>query len=281
MILSRLLLATCVSAALAGAALAQDHAPPAAPPAPDLGPKFPAEVVERGRVMLSAQCGFCHGTTGRGGSGGPDLTLSPLVQEDVDGKQIAEFIRVGRPDRGMPAFNLPEAQVKDIATFLHAQIFLNVNKRLATISTALVGDPARGKTYFEGAGGCAKCHSATGDLKGIGGKYAPPALQDRIAMPRASVSFGPRPKGDPWESPNAMQGTVADPSGPVTGRIIRLSDFSVTLFFPDTRRTRTWNREDGKPAVTVTDPMKAHVDHLAKWTDGALHDVTAYLASLK
>src|SRR3954465_3498725 len=74
-----------------------------------------AAAVERGRALLVEHCGFCHGASARGGSGGPGLTRSVMVQEDEGGKQLAAFLHVGRPDRGMPKFDLPDPQVADLA----------------------------------------------------------------------------------------------------------------------------------------------------------------------
>src|SRR5436309_3347155 len=76
--------------------------------------------VDRGKALLVEQCGFCHGANARGGSGGPDLTRSVVVQEDEGGKQLGAFLRAGRPDRGMPKFDLPDAQMADLAAFLHS-----------------------------------------------------------------------------------------------------------------------------------------------------------------
>src|SRR5262249_27769355 len=98
------------------------------------------EAVERGKTLLVDQCGFCHGANARGGSGGPDLTRSALVQEDDNGKQLAEFLHAGRPDRGMPRFELSDAQVKALAAFLHAAIYQNSNRRLYKILDIVVGD---------------------------------------------------------------------------------------------------------------------------------------------
>src|SRR5262245_42018826 len=149
--------------------------------------------VDRGQKLHIAQCGFCHGANARGGSGGPDLTRSELVQSDEGGMQLAEFLAVGRPDTGMPKFDLPRAQVSDIAAFLHSAIYLNSNRRLYKILDVLVGDPRAGEAYFTGAGRCSSCHSPAGDLKGIGAKYEPATLQGRLLMPRGRQ----RPPGTP------------------------------------------------------------------------------------
>src|SRR6185503_3091747 len=139
------------------------------PPAP---PGEPA-AIERGQRLHVQECGFCHGANARGGSSGPDLTRSALVQNDENGRELGAFLQAGRPDRGMPRFDLPRAQVEDLAAFLHSAIYLNANRRLYKILDILVGDPKAGESYFTGAGRCVACHSPTGDLKGIGAKYEP------------------------------------------------------------------------------------------------------------
>ena len=170
---------------LAGAAVMAQH-PPAAPPppaenrpappatttpvrttSPD-GTPFDPVAVERGRAILVAKCGFCHGSNARGGAGGSDLTRSPIVQEDEGGRQLNAFLKVGRPEKNMPKFELPDQEVADLATFLHATIHAVSNRRDYKILDIVVGDPKAGAAYFTGAGGCASCHSPTGDLAGVG-----------------------------------------------------------------------------------------------------------------
>jgi cytochrome c oxidase cbb3-type subunit 3 len=243
-----------------------------------LGPPRDTAAVDRGQEVLTAQCGFCHGANARGGSGGPDLTRSALVQEDENGKQLGEFLHVGRPDRGMPAFDLSTAQTTDLAAFLHSTIYLASNRRLYKILDVLVGDPRAGQAFFNGAGTCSACHSATGDLKGIGAKYDPVALQGRIVYPRR----GGVPGSPAYEDKNAVKATITPSSGAaVTGAIVRLTDFEVTIYDAATGQLRSWLRNGDTPKVVVTDPLQAHMDQLMKWTDTDMHNVTAYLASLK
>jgi cytochrome c oxidase cbb3-type subunit III len=247
-----------------------------------------AAAVDRGQQLLAAQCGFCHGANARGGASGPDLTRSALVQEDEQGKQLGEFLRVGRPDRGMPKFDqLSNDQIADLAAYLHDTIRAAINRREYKILDILVGDPKAGEAYFNGAGRCASCHSPTGDLKGIGSKYEPAVLQGRIVMPRGRVNAagGGAPAGPPrppHTEPTAVKATVTTSGGEsFTGAVVRLTDFDVVLYDPSTGQTRSWLRNGDVPKVTVNDPLQAHVDMLMKWTDAAMHDMTAYLASLK
>jgi len=234
--------------------------------------------VDRGQAVLTELCGFCHGANARGGSGGPDLTRSALVQEDENGKQLGEFLHAGRPDRGMPKFDLPDAQLADLAAFLHAQIYLASNRRLYKILDVLVGDARAGQAFFNGAGKCSACHSPTGDLKGVGSKYDPVALQGRIVYPRR----GGVPGSPAYEDKSAVRATITPSSGAaVTGAIVRLTDFEVTIFDAATGQMRSWLRSGDTPKVVVTDPLQAHMDQLMKWTDADMHNMTAYLASLK
>jgi mono/diheme cytochrome c family protein len=244
-------------------------------------PQFDQPAVERGQQLLTSQCGFCHGSNARGGSGGPDLTRSTLVQDDEGGKQIGTFLKSGRPDRGMPSFTLADNEVSDLATFLHATIYVAANRRLYKILDIVTGDPKAGAAYFTGAGKCTSCHSATGDLKGIGAKYDPATLQGRIVMPRGG-SPAPSPAIPAHLAKNAITVTVTLPSGQaVTGPLIRVTDFDVTLYDTAAEQPRSWFRNGDIPKVAVIDPLQGHVDLWTKWTDIDMHNMTAYLASLK
>ena len=257
--------------AVSGAAQQQTLTPPQDPAA-----------VERGQKLLVDQCGFCHGANARGGSGGPDLTRSELVQSDEGGKQLGEFLAVGRPDAGMPRFDLPRAQVSDIAAFLHSAIYLNSNRRLYKILDIVVGDPKAGQAYFNGTGRCRTCHSPAGDLKGIGAKYEPVTIQQRLLLPRGRQRPPGAPPAQLYAEPTGLKVTVTLPSGEsASGGLVRLTDFEVTLYDATTLRQRTWLRNGDVPKVVVTDPLQAHVDQLTKWTDADMHNMTAYLVSLK
>jgi cytochrome c oxidase cbb3-type subunit III len=250
-------------------------------------PKFDPEAVARGKLLQVAQCGFCHGSNARGGEKGPDLTRSEVVQSDEGGVQLAAFLKVGRPERGMPKFELPEAAVQDLATFLHSTIASVANRDRYKILNILVGDPKAGEAYFNGAGKCTTCHSTTGDLQGIGAKYEDPAvLQGRLVMPRGRRRRGPPPPGQtetpPFLDPHALKATVTLPSGEsFTGALIRRTDFDVTVFDAGAQQPRSWLRSGGQPAVVISDPLQAHVDMVRRWTDTDIHNMTAYLATLK
>ena len=74
-------------------------------PSPPAGPPPDPAAVARGTVVYETtlNCAACHGITGRGGpNNAPDLTRSALAMQPDGGRGLAAFLRVGRPDKGMP-----------------------------------------------------------------------------------------------------------------------------------------------------------------------------------
>ena len=182
----------------------------------------------------------------------------------------------------MPKFDLTRGQVSDLAAFLHATIYLNANRRLYKILDIVVGDAKAGETYFNGAGRCNTCHSPTRDLKGVGAKYEPVTLQGRLLLPRGRERAPSGPPVPLYSEPTALRVSVTLPSGDVnSGGLVRLTDFEVTLYDSASGLMRSWLRNGDTPRIVVTDPLQAHLDHLTKWTDADMHNMTAYLASLK
>jgi len=237
---------------------------------PEVMPKFDETAVERGKTAFISSCGFCHGSTARGGEKGPDLVRSVVVMDDEAGQDLEKFLRQGRPDKGMPSFDLPPAQATDIATFLHSQVVAAAFRNTYKILNILVGDPKAGQAYFNGAGKCNTCHSIDGDLKGIGAKYDPVRLQGKIVMPRDNPRSG-----------RGVQVTVTLPSGEtISGDLLRITDFDVTLRDSNGAR-HTYARSGDSPKVVTKDPIQAHIDLLTVYKDKDIHDLTAYLATLK
>jgi cytochrome c oxidase cbb3-type subunit III len=220
-----------------------------------------------GQREFRQTCGFCHGPDGRGASG-PDLIRSALVSHDVNGNLLGPVVRNGRPEKGMPAFPLPEDTIRAIAEFLHAEVRLasSVSQRVPTeypLEKLLVGSAAAGKTYFEGPGRCVECHSVTGDLAHIASKYKPIDLQTRIAFPS-----GP--------APNVK---VTEPSGQVIAGVETYSDEFLISVRDRYGWVRTWNRNAVK--VDIQDPLAAHVALLNQYSDANIHDLFAYMETLK
>jgi cytochrome c oxidase cbb3-type subunit 3 len=245
------------------------------------GSKEDPAAFERGAKAYTQNCAGCHGATGRGSVGAPDLIRSILVLDDEKGILIAPVIRDGRPDAGMPKLPLTEAQIADLVAWLHVQTYSAGHRTTYAYQDVLTGDPKKGEVYFNKT--CTGCHSATGDLKGIGARYDAFALQARWLQPRGGRGGGGRGRGGaaPAADKAATTVTVTLPSGEkVSGILDRVDDFSVSLH-DSSGEYRSFTREGAVPKVEIHDPLKPHVDMLAKYTDPDIHNVTAYLVTLK
>ena len=243
-----------------------------------LGKTPDPEAVKRGRAIYVPACGFCHGSTARGGSGGPNLVRSVLVMHDQGtGKEIIPVVTNGRADKGMPAFpRLQEAQIKDIAAFLLSLIQSNANRNEYKILNIVTGDPAKGEVYFKAH--CTGCHSPTADLAHIAKKFEPVALQSRFLYPKTDWYPGMPPR-DPREMITA---TVKLASGQTySGLLDHRDDFSISVI-DATGQRHSWSFDDETEIkVELKDPLKAHRDLLPQYTDEDMHNILAYLETLK
>jgi cytochrome c oxidase cbb3-type subunit 3 len=242
------------------------------PPQTTTAQQYPREQIEAGRTRFVSQCGFCHGRDAAGGEGGPDLTRSALVAADVRGDRIGPVVRNGRTDKGMPAFTLSDADLTGIVAFIHDQKAqadaATGGRRAVDLADLQTGDAAAGKKYFDSA--CAKCHSASGDLSGIATRLQGLPLLQRMLNPASGRGVGPRV---------APTITVTTSSGQtVTGKLAYRDEFTIALT-DASGWYRSWPASQVK--FSVDDPLQAHVDQLAKYTDADMHNVLAYLQTLK
>jgi cytochrome c oxidase cbb3-type subunit 3 len=242
--------------------------------------------VERGKTLYGINCTGCHGADLRGGDmGGPNLLRSQVALSDQNGELIVPIIQGSRQSAGMPAIDLNAADAAAVATYVRSVLETigrqgmppSVGKAAPSI---LVGNASEGQAYF--ATKCGSCHSATGDLQGIASRYGDPkALQDAWVSGGGGRGRGGRGGVAPGTpNPRAVTVTVTLPSGPVEGQLVRIDDFMVTLALAD-GSLRTIRRDGNAPKVELHDPMKAHRDLLSQYSDKDMHDVTAYLETLK
>jgi cytochrome c oxidase cbb3-type subunit 3 len=246
------------------------------PPQTATPQSYPAEQVKAGAPLFAAQCGFCHGRDAMGGETGPDLTRSAVVAEDVRGDKIIPVVRGGRPDKGMPPFNLPDSDLAAIVAFIHDTKTkagsLEGNRRTVEVADLQTGNADAGKQYFNGAGGCAACHSPTGDFAGLATRLQGLQLMQRMLYPN-------RRGGRAGAPPAGPKVTVTLPSGQtVAGRLTFRDEFAIGLV-DDAGWRRTFSTAQVKFAVD--DPLDAHAAQLAKYTDEDMHNVLAYLQTLR
>ena len=250
----------------------------AAPPPP---PPDPAAIA-RGREVLTRNCTACHGPDGRGGpEGAVDLTRSPMAIANDGGRQLREFLAVGRPERRMPSFSMADTDVSDLSAYFRSVAPAGgAGGRGAPMPVTVVGDAKAGEVYFKKTG-CTKCHAVDGDLKGIGSRLPLASIQGRHVMPRGAGGY-PRSflsPPDAMEAPKTV--TVTPASGvAIRGTLLWITDFWVTLVDAQGVR-RTIARNGDVPKVDVTDPLAWHIDHMKTLTDKNMHDLTAFLVTLK
>jgi cytochrome c oxidase cbb3-type subunit III len=232
-----------------------------------LGPKADPVAAARGQKTFSATCAFCHGENATGGEG-PDLVRSTLVLHDEKGELIGEVVSKGRPERGMPAFpSLTHDQLSDLAQFLHFRVDAAANRFGYKMQNVVTGNRAAGKTFFDAH--CTGCHSVEGDLAHIASKFEPADLQAQFLYPSVKAE----------DKKAQVTVTVTLPSGQtVTGRLKTIDDFTVSL----------WNEQgdylsfDRSAArVELHDPLSGHRKVLAEYDNASMHNVLAYLVTLK
>jgi cytochrome c oxidase cbb3-type subunit 3 len=242
-----------------------------------MGPKIDKEAAERGRKIFVPTCGFCHGNDAHGKSG-PDLVRSALVLHDNGGDVIGPVIRNGRLDRGMPAFAaLTAEQIADISTFLHSRAADVSNRFAYKIGDVITGDAQRGAAFFNGDGHCASCHSPTGDLAHVATKYDAVELQRRMLYPAPNLIDVFMGKAVTPPAPPKVTVHLAN-GEQVSGTLDHLDEFTVSL-----HDASGWLRSFSRENVTidVQDPRAAHESLLPKYTDEQMHDVLAFLETLK
>jgi cytochrome c oxidase cbb3-type subunit 3 len=241
-----------------------------------------AEVVARGKAVYGVNCAACHGADLRGGDqGGPSLLRSLSALSDQHGETIGPIIRGSRQDKGMPAFNLNDDDVTAVGEYIHS-VLAKVGSQARPPGAVdpnelnvLVGNASSGQTYFQAR--CASCHSVTGDLKSIASKYSDPRTLQNTWV--SGGGGGGRRGGGENAKPSTV--TVTLPNGQVLeGVLIRKDDFIVTMTLADGSR-KSIARDVNAPKVEVHDPNEAHKKLVPTLTDDDMHNVTAYLATVK
>lgn len=285
----------------AQAPTAPTAAPPAAPQGPPQAPggrgrgmgTFPAqqrppgdpEAIKKGAGLYGIYCRACHGPDLRGGDqGGPNLLRSQTVLNDQSGELILPIVQNGRQNPGMPVMpplNIPDGDVRAIATYIHS-VTASARGQGAPPEGApieldiVVGDAKAGEAYF--AKTCTACHTAAA-MQGIATRLgAPMALQNYWVG--GGGGRGGR-GGAPASPPSPVTATVVDGDGQkFAGRLVRIDDFYIVIALED-GTSRSFRRNGDLPKFEIKDPRDAHRKLLPTYTDKDIHDVTAYLVTMK
>lgn len=228
---------------------------------------FSADEAKRGAGLFTQNCAFCHGKDAGGGESGPDLTRSAFVTADKDGENIGTLLHTGRLEKGMPRFDFNAADTHALVAYIHTQqdAFLSQTgtRKGVEIEDLQTGNLAAGQAFFNGAGGCAKCHAPEGDLKGIATKYTGLTLEQRMLMPRDTKATV----------------TVTTANGKtLSGTLLYQDEF--TLAFRDASG-QYHSFLNSSVKYKIDDPAHAHVDLLPKYTDDDIHNLMAYIQTLK
>lgn len=287
----------CIAAPFAaqrgGARGAAPQAPATTPAAGNPQATFPAQqrpagdpaLIARGNGLYGVNCRLCHGADLRGGDqGGPNLLRSAVVFSDQSGELIGPVVLNGRANPGMPPMPkiaLSADDVRAVAEYIHSVVATSQGQgappRGAPVQLdVLVGDAKAGQAYF--AKNCASCHSVTGDLKGIGAAAASPTQLQNAWVGGQSAGGG---RGGRGGAATPVTVTVTPSSGPkIEGVLGRIDEFLVIVNMSD-GSSRSIRRDGDVPKVDVHDPRDAHRKLLPTYTDKDIHDVTAYLVTLK
>ena len=231
-----------------------------------------AHGVQAGDALFRQSCAFCHGRDAMGGESGPDLTRSKLVLSDVAGNKIADVVKNGRQnsEKKMPPFPFSDQEILDVSAYIHSQVEkANASakkpggRKGVDVSDLQTGNVEAGKAYFNGAGTCSTCHSPTGDLAGVATRREGLQLEMQMLYPRGAKS----------------KGTVTTRAGEkVTGVVAYKDEFVVGLKTAD-GTYRSWNLD--KVTYVEDAPVKKHAELFPNYTDKDIHDLMAYIQTLK
>lgn len=259
---------------------------------------------EQGKTLWSANCITCHGTQARGTDSGPNLIRSEVVNYDrgaaVVGSVLGPFLKKGHPTQsGKPSNSFTDAEISALANFLREQVNETMRGSPTYIvlpQNLLTGDPKIGETDFAEFG-CTKCHNDTArSLSGIASRINnPQTLQALVLYPVAGRGFGggrgrggrgaetapvSEPTGPKPPDPLAIAVKITPTSGAaISGALVDEDAFFIT--YSDATGVQYTIRKTPGLKIERTNPLQWHADFADRITDEQMHDLTAYLWSLK
>jgi cytochrome c oxidase cbb3-type subunit 3 len=265
---------------------------PAAPAAPAVfqvsnRPPVDQAAHDRGRALWAQHCIDCHGSQARGSDTGPNIIRTKTVNFDrtsaTPGSVLTPFLKAGHPTQsGKASASFTDEEIVGMAHFLRQRV--NDTMRSAagfTVGDIVVGNSAAGEAFFKGDGKCTTCHNDTArNLAGIATRIPTPVdLQQRMMFPGGGGGRGGRGFGAPAGGA-AIAVTITPASGPaIIGTLVEQTNLFITVRLAD-GSIQTVRRTPALKIVT-TNPLQAHIDLLEVITDAQMHNLVAYLRTMK
>jgi len=284
---------------------------PQGPPQVSRRPEVTPALVEQGKAIWTRECITCHGTNARGTETGPNLIRSQTIGYDRGvpalglGTVLGPYLKKGHPTQsGKSSASFTDQETLALAHFLSDKVNETMRGSPTYVvlpKNLLTGDSEDGEAFFKGPGGCTQCHNATTrSLAGIATRIPnPQQLQSMVVYPgraggrggggggggRGGRGGGPgadaaAAEAAPAVNPLAIVTTVTPANGtPVSGTVVEEDSFFISLR-DSTGTVRTF-RKSPSMKITSVNPMQWHVEFADRITDKQMHDLTAYLWSLK
>ena len=224
----------------------------------------PADI-RYGSQIYAAQCSACHGVNGTQ-IGGVDLGGGQLRRASSD-QDLRAVLANGIPGTAMPPFRFDPSELTAIVAYIR-------NMRNFDAHAATPGDAARGKAWFEGAGGCANCHRVNGR-----GPRVAPDLSEIGAL--RSADFLERTLRDPSAMMlplNRSVRAVTRDGKVITGRRLNEDTYSVQLIDDQEHLLSLDKGNLREYAVLTNSTMPSYKDKLS---GPEMADLIAYLLTLK
>ena len=201
---------------------------------------------------------------------------SQVALTDRHGENITPIIHGARQAQGMPNIGLNDTDANAVAAYVRSMVGSIKNQGMPPGElkplNIVVGDAEHGHAYV--AAHCASCHTGSMSLDHIAEKYTDPRRLQSRWITGGNIL--------PVDAPGSMAtATVTTANGQsITGKLLHIDDFLLSLQLPDGSE-QSFRRTGAQPGVVLHDPMEAHRRMLGTLSDSDIHDVTAYLVTLK
>ena len=227
---------------------------------------YVATDIAYGSQLYGMHCTQCHGPTGDL-VGDVDLKNGRFKSVVTDA-QVMTLLTSGNPAAGMPRFKFDNAELVAVVAYIR-------NMKTFDAASVPVGKPDRGRSLFEGKGGCAACHRVDGrshtgfapDLGTVGALRTAAGLQKSILKPSAAMMPINRPVY-----------VVRKNGEEILGRRLNEDTFTVQLV-DEKGHLRSLLKSDLRTyTIRMDSPMPPYD---GKLTSEEVADLVAYLLTLK